>query len=68
MKDNRGTEIQIGQTVCYNYMGQIALGTVLDIKRTIKNRRASSLFILKDYVHIPVMANTEFLKLRITRI
>lgn len=28
MKDNRGTEIEVGQTVCFNYQGQVALGVV----------------------------------------
>ena len=26
MKDNRGTEIEIGQTVVYNFSGEIAIG------------------------------------------
>lgn len=32
MQDNRGTEIEVGQKVAYNYQGQIALGKITDIR------------------------------------
>jgi hypothetical protein len=33
--DNRGTEITVGATVCYNWQGQIGFGTVEKIVKDI---------------------------------
>lgn len=35
MKDNRGTEIEVGQTVAYNFSGELAIGVV---EKIVKGR------------------------------
>ena len=34
MKDNRGTTLEIGQTVCFNLSGEIAIGVIKSLKKT----------------------------------
>lgn len=35
-KDNRGTEVKINDTCCYNWQGQIAFGVVEEIKQGVQ--------------------------------
>lgn len=37
-RDNRGTVLVEGQTVCYNYSGQIAMGVIQEIKQSLVRR------------------------------
>lgn len=37
-KDNRGTVLAAGQTVCYNYSGQIAMGVIESVKQFVNPR------------------------------
>ncbi len=34
-KDNRGTVLVEGLTVCYNYSGQIAMGVIQEVKQVV---------------------------------
>jgi hypothetical protein len=50
MIDNRGTKIEVGQTCCFNYMGQIALGKIQKITKGTRHRRPFYIFhVLREH-------------------
>lgn len=47
MTDNRGTELEIGQKVCYNYQGEIAFGTIVAFKDITKYGKSKTVIVIE---------------------
>ena len=55
MRDNRGTELAVGQLVAYNLSGQIAKGRILSCGRERRERAGGGWTYNKDTIKVELL-------------